>query len=177
MPNSQVEITAFNCYSDWDDCFNTGTFDRNTNGQGNFSYDSTNNYNLRGNDFVFVEWESPQGDVAFRALDVPSLNAWVGNSEAWGDAKPRQDLTVWLFNSQGTQKAKFKDRANAWNGTYEGFFNKTIRAGDFIGSNFASDALWQTVANNPTFNTGTDVVTGKCFKNKILHALCRKAEL
>jgi hypothetical protein len=166
VPNSQVEITVYNCYSDWDDCFNTGNFFRNTNGQGNFTYDSTNNYNVRGNDFVYAGWTSPQGDVASRWLDVPSVNVWVGHNEAWGDAKPRQDVTTWLFNSQGNQKAKFKDRANPWYGDYEGFFGKTIRPGDFIGSNIASDALWQIVANNPTFNPGTDVVTGRCFNNK-----------
>jgi hypothetical protein len=164
-PNSQVDITVFNC-SNFDDCFNTGTFTRNTNGQGNFSYDSTSNYNLRGNDFVIVEWESAQGDFMSRFLDVPSVNVWVNNNETWGDARPRQDVTVWLFNSQGNQKAKLKDRASAWFGDYGSFFGVNMRPGDFIGSNIASDALWQIPANNPTFDTATDVVTGKCFRNR-----------
>ena len=166
VPNSHVRITAFNCFGDWSSCYNTGSFNRNTNGQGEFSYDSTNNYNLRGNDYVFVEWESPQGDLAERFLDVPSVNVWVNHAEAWGDARPRQDVTTWLFNSQGTQKAKFKDVASPWFGNYGGFFTKTIRPGDFIGSNIASDALWQTIANNPSFDTGDDTVSGKCFNNR-----------
>jgi hypothetical protein len=174
-PNSQVDITAFNCAS-FNNCFNTGTFTRNTNGLGNFSYDSTANYNLRGNDYVFVEWESAQGDFMSRRMDVPSVNVWVNNNEAWGDARPRQDVTVWLFNSQGNQKAKAKDRASARFEDYEVFFGVNMRPGDYVGSNIASDALWQIPAFNPTFNPGTDVVTGKCFRNRQFEVYAERAD-
>jgi hypothetical protein len=172
-PNSQVDITTFNCAS-FSDCFNTGTVTRNTNGQGNFSYDSTTNHNLRGNDFVIVEWESAQGDFMSRFLDVPSVNVWVNNNETWGDARPHQDVTVWLFNSQGNQKAKRKDRASRF-GDYESFFGVSMRPGDYVGSNIASDALWQIPAFNPTFNPATDVVSGKCFRNREFEVYAEKS--
>ena len=180
VPNSHVDIEVYGCQGDGG-CDRNVDVSRSTNGLGNFSLDTTNQYNIRGNDYVSARWESPQGDEVFRYLDAPSMTAWVGHNEAWGETRPRQDVTVWLFNSQGTQKAKFKDRASPWYGDFEGTFAANghpvnIRVGDFVGSNIASDALFQVIANNPVFDTGNDTVSGKCFKNKVVYVYAERTD-
>ena len=175
-----VDIEVYGCQGDGGCDRNVDT-SRSTNGQGNFSLDTTNQYNIRGNDYVNARWESPQGDEVFRSLGAPSMTAWVGNNEVWGQAKPRNDVTAWLFNSQGTQKAKFRHRADAWDGDWYGLFEGNnravnIRVGDFVGSNVASDALFQIIATNATFNPGADTVSGKCFKNKVVYLSAHHAD-
>jgi hypothetical protein len=171
VPNSHVSLEVYGCQSQ--SCNRNVDTSRATNGLGNFSLDTTSQYNIRGRDFVSAAWYSTQGDEQFYSLGAPSLTAWVGHNEAWGTARPRQDMAVWLFNSQGTQKAKFKDRASPWDGDFDGLFSANnravnIRPGDYVDSNFAGDVQFQIIASNPAFNTGADTMSGKCFKNKLV---------
>lgn len=172
VPNSNVDIYVRGCQDDWDDCDGEVDITRPTNGLGKFSFDTTSIYNLRGQDGVELRWDSNQGDEVYRWLDVPYQGAFVGSNDSWGVSKPRQEVTAWLFNSQGTQKAKFRHRGDIWDGDWYGAFANdgravNIRAGDFVGSDIASDALFQIVNTNASFDTGNDTVSGKCFNNKV----------
>jgi hypothetical protein len=172
VPNSNVDIFVWGCQDEWDDCDGEVDVVRSTNGEGKFSFDTTSQYDLRGQDEVRVRWDSNQGDEVYRWLDVPYQGGFVNSNDSWGVGKPRAEVTAYVFNSQGTQKDKFRSRADIWDGDWYGAFANNgravnIRPGDFLGSSIASDSLFQIVNTNASFNTTDDTVSGKCFKNKL----------
>jgi len=164
--NSEVTFYVWGCQSTWN-CDSKPSRTRMTNNQGNFSTDYTNTYDLRGHDEVEVDLYTSQGDIIYRELDVPNMTVGQWYSEVYGDAKPNTDVTVWLFNSQGSQIAKLRDHSDWWDGDWGGKFGRhDILPGMFVGSDIAGDALWKVFDMNPNFNTGADTVSFKCWKNK-----------
>ncbi len=167
-PNSEITFYLWGCQDSWN-CDYEGDRTRVTNNKGKFTSDFTSMYDLRGNDEVEVDLYTSQGDIVYRELDVPSMNVGNAYSEVYGETKPNSDVTVWLFNSQGTQIAKARDHSNWWDGEYYTKFRRDILPGMFVGSDIAGDALWKVFDMKPQFNVVADTVSFKCWKNRLFY--------
>lgn len=170
VPSSQVVIAIYDCHTDWQSCSLEDEVTRNTGGNGNFSYDSSNLHDIKGQDFVRVIWDSPQGDQERRALDAPRMSVQVNDNWSGGDARPGSDVTMWLFDSRGNQRARFTDRASQ-SGSFSGEWNRNgnavnVAVGNFVGSNIATDATMRVLNMNPQMNTSDNTIEARCWKNK-----------
>ena len=168
-PNSELTFYVWSYQTSWQGT-DVPSRDRVSNNKGKFSTDYSNTYDIRGNDQVEVDLYTAQGDIIYRGLDVPNMNVGSYYSEMYGDAKPNTDVTAWLFNSQGSQIAKFRDHSDWWDGEWGGKFGgHDILPGMYVGSDVASDALWKVFDMNPDFNTSADTIDAKCWKNKLFY--------
>ncbi|MEA2623707.1 MAG: hypothetical protein QOH61_2617 [Chloroflexota bacterium] len=147
--------------------------DEPTGGDGAYSHDFTADADVRGWDWVNVEWSNAHGDLAWIGHSTPTLKVWVGRpyrTSAWGSANPGTPVDVLLYDSTLNQKGTASGGANRF-GYFEGDFIKLnngglVRAipGDSINAVNAVglDANWDIPSIPVTINAGTDRVSGSC---------------
>jgi hypothetical protein len=144
-----------------------------TDGAGGYSHDFTSDADMRGWDWLNVEWVNGHGDLAYVDHYTPTLKIWVGRPDgvsAWGYLNPGAPIDVSLQDSSHIVKGQASDGADR-NGYWEGDFVKPnnggfVRAiaGDFIDATpyIGSDANWEVPAIPVSATASNDKVSGTC---------------
>jgi hypothetical protein len=138
---------------------------------GAYSKDFTPTVDIRGEDFVEVEYSSPAGDTVTREGFAPKAVVRVGDSSVLGFANPGQSVSVRLKRS-GSVKGTATGVADAglgyWSETLHRSGGDPIvpHAGDNVVGTWAADGALTIPTTSVTGNAATDHVTGQCLVDK-----------
>ena len=137
--------------------------------EGRFRVDTTSRVDVLGNDFVVVLYED--GPDAFGALAVaPNMVVGNGSNTVTGSVNNGTDLTLWLRNASGVNKAVVTAGPIMFGFFQVSMFRSDGRAayaepGDRLIGSFSSDARVRIPSSFLRGDAGTDVIEGRCMAN------------